>query len=375
MKRVTIIGTGFGALTAIRTLRKLDKSIEITVIGKKAEFLYFPSLIWVPSGKRSRNDIAIDLSRFFERNNVRFHAAPATSLADDGRRVMTENGELENDGLIIASGGRYLQKLPGIENAMIPCRSYEDAEQIQQRLGQLERGTLAFGFSGNPKEGSAMRGGPIFEFLFGTDTLLRQQGRRQNFKLVFFCPSPRPGQRMGDKAVDRLLARMQSLDIETHLGHKLKRFEADRVITEGGEFPAEMIVFIPGMTGSQWLADTALPKSDGGLLQADQHCRVPGQNGIYAVGDCASFPGPDWKPKQAHMADLQAVCAATNLLNELNGKPAVETFKTELACIVDTSQQGMLVGRTEKRAFMLPSTRLLHWAKRGFEWWYLRQYR
>jgi len=41
-------------------------------------------------------------------------------------------------------------------------------------------------------------------------------------------------------------------------------------------------------------------------------------NGSIA-GDAGSFPGPDWQPKQAHMADLQAVTAAKNLVRKLNG--------------------------------------------------------
>lgn len=375
MMRITVIGTGFGALTAVKTLRKADKNVEITVIGKKAEFLYFPSLIWVPAGLRDRASVTANLDHFFKRYNVTFHPHPATAIKNAGRCIVTKGGDVENDGLIIASGGQYLQKLPGIEHAMIPCRSYEDAEQIKIKLAEMKEGTIAFGFSGNPKEPSSMRGGPIFEFLFGTDTLLKKQGRRDKFKLVFFCPSPRPGQRMGDKAVDRLLARMKESRIDLHLGHKIKSFSENRIITEGGDFNANMIVFIPGMTGSSWLSDAKLPKSPGGLVQANENCKVEGQSAVYAVGDCASFPGPDWKPKQAHMADLQAACAAKNVLNELNGKQAKETFRTELACIVDTTDKGMFVMRTPKYNFMLPSTSLLHWAKRFFEWWYLREYR
>ncbi|MCB2039219.1 MAG: FAD-dependent oxidoreductase, partial [Ottowia sp.] len=177
------------------------------------------------------------------------------------------------------------------------------------------------------------------------------------------------------KAVDRLLNRMKANRIDLHLGHKIKGFTDSQVMTEGGDFHADMIVFIPGMTGSEWLQDIDLPKSPGGLLKADAHCRVEGQQCVYAVGDCGSFPGPDWKPKQAHMADLQAVCAARNVLAELDGKPATQTFRTELACIVDTTDSGMFVARTEGFNVMLPSTRLLHWLKRFFEWWYLRQYR
>jgi sulfide:quinone oxidoreductase len=46
-----------------------------------------------------------------------------------------------------------------------------------------------------------------------------------------------------------------------------------------------------------------------------------------------------------------------------------------LICIVDTLDRGMLVYRDEKRALLLPSCRLFHWAKRFFEWQYLRPYR
>jgi len=175
--------------------------------------------------------------------------------------------------------------------------------------------------------------------------------------------------------VDALLRHMSARGIETHLGHKLERFEADRIVTEGGEIETDLIVFIPGMSGSPWLDNTDLPKSSGGLLQADAHCRVPGWNRVYVAGDAGSFPGPDWQPKQAHMADLQAAAAAKNLVHELNDEAPVEGFKVELACIIDSLDSGTLVTRTETRTLLTPSTRLLHWSKRLFEWWYLRQYR
>ena len=375
MKRITVVGTGFGGLTAVRTLRKLEPSAEITVIGKQPEFFYYPSLIWVPSGMRSEDDLTVNLGNFFRRNQVTFHRGAATGIRDGGRLVETDNGEVENDGLIIASGGRYLTRLPGIEHAAIPCRGFEDAERIRHRLNEMNGGTIAFGFGGNPKEPSAMRGGPVFEFLFGIDTLLKQQGRRDRFRLVFFAPSKRPGQRLGEKAVDALLKRMAEHDISTHLGYKLKGFEAGKVLTEGGEIDADLIVFIPGMGGSPWLDNTPLPKSEGGLLAADAHCRVPGWERVYVAGDAGSFPGPDWQPKQAHMADLQAVAAAKNLVHELNRREPVEGFKVELACIIDSLDSGTLVTRTSTRTLLLPSTRLLHWSKRLYEWWYLRQYR
>ena len=75
------------------------------------------------------------------------------------------------------------------------------------------------------------------------------------------------------------------------------------------------------------------------------------------------------------MADLQAVAASKNLWAELNGQPADARFKVELMCIVDSVNKGALVMRNERHAIALPQMRVFHWLKRGFEWWYLRQYR
>ena len=375
MNSITIIGAGFAGLSAVKQIRKRDKNCSITLISPRAELQYLPSLIWLPSGLRKRDDIIIPLHNFFKRMNVDYHQASVTGLRDGGRTVETDAGDVSNDGLIIASGGRFLKKLPGIEYAITPCEGIDAAEKIRDRLDSMAGGTIAFGFAGNPKEPSAMRGGPMFEFLFGTDTLLRRRGTRKNFDLVFFSPAPKPGNRLGPKAVGRLLDEMKKRDIQTHLGHKMKAFEKDKVTTEGGGFHDDLIIFMPGMTGNQWFDNSELPRSEGGLIKADKHCKVESMDAVYVAGDSGSFPGPDWMPKQAHMADLQAEAAAKNLLAELDGKIADAVFKIELICIVDSNDKGMMVSRTENKNFMLPGTILLHWTKRLFEWWYLRQYR
>lgn len=372
---IVVLGSGFAALTAVRELRRRDRDARITLVAPRAVLTYYPSLIWVPSGLRRGADLDIDVSGFLAAHNVAFHAGRVTGLADGGRTVLTDSGTLANDALLIASGGRFLKALPGIEHALTICEGASAAEAIRERLANMTEGTIAFGFGTNPNEQGAMRGGPMFELLFGIDTLLRKQGRRDRFKLVFFNAAKTPGKRLGDKAVAGLLREMQKRDIATHLGHKPLGFEADRVRTEDGNIPADLILFMPGMSGPAWAAEAGLPLSDGGFFQADVHCQVAGVDKVYVAGDCGSYPGPDWLPKQAHIADLQAKAAAENLLLALAGKPPVARFKVELICIVDTLDRGILVYRDEKRALMLPPCRLFHWTKRFFEWQYLRPYR
>lgn len=375
MKKITIIGSGFAGLTAVKTIRKKDKQCEITLISPKAELVYMPSLIWVPSGAASKKDIVVPLDNFFKRMNVNHVASEVTGLENSGRTVITSIGSYENDALIIASGGRFIKKLPGIEHSITPCEGLSAAEKIRDRLKAMDGGNIAIGFSGNPKEPSAMRGGPMFEFLFGIDTQLRAEGRRDKFNLTFFTPADKPGARLGKKAVKGLLSEMTNRNIATHLGNKMKKFETNKVITEGGEIDADLILFMPGMTGNTWFDNTDLARSEGGLLKANQFCEVEGTDKIFVAGDSGSFPGPEWMPKQAHMADLQAEAAVKNALDGLDGKPPSHTFKIELVCIVDSNNKGIFVSRTMKGGMMLPNCRLMHWAKQIFGWWYLRGYR
>lgn len=373
--KISIIGAGFAALTAIKEIRKQDPNAQITLIAPKAEFIYLPSLIWIPSGRRVGDDLRVDLDAFFKKHHVEFVAGSVTAIKDAGRTVVFDQGEVKNDALLIASGGRFIKKLPGIEHAITICEGIEAAEKMRDKIKAMDGGTIALGFGGNPKEPSAMRGGPMFELLFGLDTQLRQEGRRDKFKIVFFSPAAKPGARLGEGAVKGILSQMKKRDIDTHLGHKMKGFEENKVITEGGEFEADLIIFMPGMTGPSFAANTEMVLSPGGLIQSNMQCEIEGFEHCYVAGDAGSFPGPDWKPKQAHMADLQAVAASKNMLEGLSGKKGSHTFKYELACIIDSNNKGTLAYRTEKRTVVIPPCRILHHTKKLFEWLYLRPYR
>src|SRR5690606_10749709 len=160
--RIVILGAGFAALKAIREIRRRAPGIRLTLVAPAPESVYQPSLIWIPTGLRDAEALRMLLEGFPRRARATFLAARAMGLAD--------RGEVPNDGLIIATGGRFIRKLPGIEHAHVPCAGTEAAQAIREQLVAMDRGRLAFGFGANPHEPAAMRGGPVFELLFGIDT-------------------------------------------------------------------------------------------------------------------------------------------------------------------------------------------------------------
>jgi hypothetical protein len=149
--RITVLGAGFAGLSTVRALRRQDPHAEITLVAPRAELHYLPGIIWIPAGLRRREDLVVPLENFFRRQRVRHVAAEVTGLADGGRTVLTTAGPLANDGLVIATGGRFLKKLPGIEHAITPCEGIAAAERIRDRLRAMLGGTIAVGFAGNPR--------------------------------------------------------------------------------------------------------------------------------------------------------------------------------------------------------------------------------
>jgi len=101
---------------------------------------------------------------------------------------------------------------------------------------------------------------------------------------------------------------------------------------------------------------------------------VPGRERVYLAGDTGSFPGRTGNQSR-HTWQTCRLSLRRKIwcVNSTAGQP-LEGFRVELACIIDSLGSGTLVTRSSAITMLFPTMRLLHWLKRLFEWWYLRQY-
>ena len=377
MTRITIIGAGFAGLSAVREIRKRDTQVDITLVAPRAELHYLPGIIWIPSGLRQREDLVVPLDNFFGACAWSFAAPRSPVWREGGRIVETSDGRRRQRRLVDRLRRALHQEAAGHrarDHALRRHRRRRD--DARPAASRCSGGTMAVGFAGNPNDPSAMRGGPMFEFLFGIDQQLRREGRRDRFELTFFSPAAEPGNRLGPKAVGGLLGEMARRDIRTHLGHKLKRFEAGQGGHRGRRIQGRPDPVHARHDRQCVVRRTDLPRSPGGLLKADAHCRVDGRASASTwpatraasrgrTGCRSRRTWPTCRPPPPPPTCWPS-CAETL---------TTATFKVELICIVDANDRGMLVVRTPQRNFVLPNSRAFHWAKRGFEALYLRRYR
>ena len=106
-KHVLVLGGNFGGLTAGLAVRhELHGDVDVTVVSASDRFLFNPSLIWLPFGKRAASDITFPLAPTFETNGVEFVHAEATHLDLAAQAVDTTAGRYSYDYLVIATGYR-----------------------------------------------------------------------------------------------------------------------------------------------------------------------------------------------------------------------------------------------------------------------------
>ena len=104
------------AMTAsIAVKNELEGDVDVTCISPSDRFVFNPSLIWLPFGKRTPEDITFPVAPTFEEHDVDFVHAPATEIKLAEQTVVTPVGDYGYDYLVIATGYRNVYDVvPGL---------------------------------------------------------------------------------------------------------------------------------------------------------------------------------------------------------------------------------------------------------------------
>lgn len=202
MKKALILGGGIGGVEAAIAFRK--QGFEVELVSERDYLFVYPISIWIPVGTVRSKNVRVPLIRLSKRHGFSVTLDKVVSLSASHRSVTLESAGKRSDFdvLVIALGGGKM-KHPGIEHTLTICGAPEQADLIKDRIDALVAqggGKIAIGFGGNPKDPSAVRGGPAFELMFNLHHRLGKLGVRDRFELTFFAPMAEPGGRMGPKA-------------------------------------------------------------------------------------------------------------------------------------------------------------------------------
>lgn len=375
MKNVLVLGGGFGGIDSAIHLRK--KGYKVTLVSEREYFYIYPTSIWVPTHDAAFEDVCVDLTELQKAHGFDLIVDGVSQIAYKQNKVTLQSGKVidDYDYLIVAIGASKMSA-KGIENTLSICGAPEHSLAIRDKLDELVAkgsGKIAMGFGGNPKDTSAVRGGPGFELMFNVHNMLKQKGVRQNFELTFFAPMAEPGKRMGPQALSMMDTFFKRLGINKHFGKKITHFERDGIVFEDeSKLEADFIMFIPAGNGHTVIQNSDLPQNEAAFVKTDDFSCVLDEEGkmtnVYAVGDVAALEGYEWRAKQGHIAEVMAKNAAHNIYQRDNGGFDFKGYREHLniLCVMDSGDGAAFVYRDEKRAFMFPMPFIGHWLKKAW---------
>ena len=376
-KKVLILGGGFAGLEAAIFLRKAK--FDVTLISNRDYFYIYPTSIWIPTGEAKFEDIAVPLEDLSKAHGFELIIDDVEAIYAKEKHVVCKKGEYSSEYLIVAIGSGKMEH-EGSENFLSICGEPEESIAIKEQIDALiakGSGKIAMGFGGNPKDPSNVRGGPAFEVLFNVHNQLKKLGIRDKFELTFFAPMAEPGARMGKQALKMMDIFFKKLNINTHFGKKIKRFEDDGIIFEDdSKLASDFTMFIPAGNGHKVFQNSDLPLNEAGLVKVNDYCEVVAEDGTiyektFAIGDSVALEGPDWRAKQGHIAEVMARNTAFNIEQIEKGGSERKGYKEHLniLCVMDSGDGAAFVYRDNKGGKMIPLPIIGHWLKKGWGWY------
>jgi sulfide:quinone oxidoreductase len=358
MAKIVVIGGSFAGLTAaLEARRKLGPEHKVLMISKTNKFVFVPSMIWVPFGWREVEDVTAPLSPILSKAGVEFMHTEATKILPKENRVETNQGNVNYDYLVIATGPDLdFDSIEGLgPNGNVECIcNPQSALEARRKWKEFLKnpGTVVIGAA--PAAGCA---GAAYEFLFNMEYALRKHGVRKKADLYWITPEPFLGH-FGIEGIaggEKMLKTfMKMFNIKYLTEAAIEKVDKDNVHLRDGEvIPYKFSMIMPAFMGAKVIRDSEVLATPRGFIPTHdsyQHKEFPN---IFAAGISVDVP-PPFKPgkiplnvpKTGFPSDEAGKVAAENIKRLIEGRIDLQSKpfgKIPGLCIMDAGHKEVII--------------------------------
>ena len=350
-----ILGAGFAGLYAALELERTvarDPAVEVLLIDPQNFLLFTPMLHEVASGSLDPSSIVVPIRETLRQ--VEFLQAQTTAVDFDARTVTVAYGldrrtrTIAFDQLLITAGSQT-RFPPNLRPHVHGMKTIHDALVLRNWLiGLLERAEI----EEDPARRRALltiavAGGGFsgVETIGAINDLLHQVARHYRRAsaasptLLLVEPMERLLPEFDPALGEYTASKLRDAGIDVRLLTKVTAFDGRTLSLAASNHPgnasslsARTLIWTAGVAPSPLIEALPLQKERGRIV-VDETMAVPGQEGVWACGDCAAVPGPQGKPypPTAQHAVRQGMQAGRNIAAAVRGEPAkIRPYRYEM---------------------------------------------
>ena len=340
-RSIVIVGGGFAGATVARELTgRLPDGVELTLVSEESYTTFNPMLPEAVGASIFPEQVVAPLREMLgTRHGSRFVMGRVTAVDVAAKTLHCETlgGErsLRYDDLVLAFGNRArLDFIPGLAEHALPLKTVGDALEIRnivlRRLARIElesdRG-LRLSLGHFIVIGGGFSGVEVAGELVDCLASIRRYYPRVNadeLKVTVLQDTDRLLPELPAKLGAAALRSLRARGVDVRLGTRAARILDHGVVLGSDELVAAKTVIGTIGTRPNRLVEGLGLATERGRIVVQPDLRVPGHDGLWALGDCAWVPNAhDDKPAPptAQFAVREARQLADNLLAVLRGRP------------------------------------------------------
>jgi len=331
MKRVLILGGGFGGIAAARRLKqKLSPEDEVILVDKRDHFMVGFRKSWALVGESSLEDGQRPLDNLTS-IGVRVMRDPVTRIDPQARAATMGDQRIDADALVVALGAELIPNaVPGFQEHAFNVYDPQDIPRAARALNEFQGGKLLIGIFGAPYKCPPAP----FEMALLISDKLNAKGVKATIEV--FSPQPMSLPILGQEGCDTIESRLADHGITFYPNHKATGIEKGEVVFANKRLPFDLLLGVPPHKPPAVVRESGLV-GESDWVNVNKHTLETSFEGVYAIGDVVQIMLANGKPlpKAGLFAEQMGETVAERIAAGFAGEEPTATFKGEGGCYLE----------------------------------------
>lgn len=340
--RVVIIGGGFAGLELANELG--NKAFQTVILDRNNHHQFQPLMYQVATAGLEPSSIAFPFRKIFQKfRHFHYRMVTVLKIFPEKKRLLTDNGEIYYDYLVIATGaGNNFFGNANIEAHSMPMKSISEALALRNTIFQRFENALTSEEETEKQSNlnfAIVGGGPTGVEVAGALAEMRNAVLPKDYpemdftkmRIIIIQGDNRLLSAMSPKSSEKADLYLKELGVEILYNTRVTDYDGEYVsFNNQDSIATKTLIWAAGVVGNRIDGLNEVVYGPGGRIFVNEFNQCKEHESIFVIGDVANVQGdelyPKGHPQMAQPAIQQGKLLAKNLVR-LENKEAMKPFK------------------------------------------------